>query len=166
MAKKTQKNMKNQKIEGACLVLTKRGVGTVTFVQPIPHGLVNYTAYGKTAKITADQVGTLVNEFKADKWEVTFRQEHIVKAPVEKTPEKTEAPVKTKVQKKASEEKPQTRKEAMTQKYGKDYGKRWNIIWNEEAAKVSEEVKKTGKRIPKAEWKKLMTERVKARLSA
>ena len=64
------------------------------------------------------------------------------------------------------EEKPQTRKEAMTAKYGEGYGKRWNTLWNEEAAKVAEEVKKSGKRLPKAEWKKLMTERVKARLSA
>lgn len=185
---KEEKNMKkSNNITGASVVMTKKGCGTITLNQPMIHGSIYLTVFNVTSEINGD-VAEMVKQFKAAGFEITKVTQHEAVAASPKKPitlaeqyRKNLAEIngKVKVEKKtASPKKPtsndspitKTRAEALTEKYGdldtrRAYAQKRSAIWNEEASKIAEEVKKTGKRLRKAEWKKLMTERVNARMA-
>lgn len=184
---KEEKNMKkNNNITGASVVMTKKGCGTITLNQPMIHGSIYLTVFNVTSEINGD-VAEKVKEFKAAGFEITKVTQHEAVAASPKKSinyaeeyKKNLAAVNNKVKvetKTASPKKPtsekvttKTRAEALTEKYGdldtrRAYAQKRSAIWNEEASKIAEEVKKTGKRLRKAEWKKLMNERVNARMA-
>lgn len=155
---KEEKNMKkNNNITGASVVMTKKGCGTITLNQPMIHGSIYLTVFNVTSEINGD-VAEKVKEFKAAGFEITKVTQHEAVAASPKKPTSNDSPIT------------KTRAEALTEKYGdldtrRAYAQKRSAIWNEEASKIAEEVKKTGKRLRKAEWKKLMTERVNARMA-
>lgn len=157
-----EENMKkNNNITGASVVMTKKGCGTITLNQPMIHGPIYLTVFNVTSEIKSD-VAEKVNEFKAAGFEITKVTQHEAVAASPKKPTDTEKVATDKVTK--------TREEALTEKYGdldtrRAYAQKRSTIWNEEAAKIAEEVKKTGKRLRKDAWKKLMNERVNARMA-
>lgn len=182
---KEEKNMKKNTNIGASVVMTKKGCGTITLNQPIIHGAIYLTVFNVTSEIVGD-VAEKVKEFKAAGFEITKVTQHEAVAASPKKPinyaeeyKKNLAAVNNKVKvetKTASPKKPtsekvnKTREEALTEKYGdldtrRAYAQKRSTIWNEEAAKIAEEVKKTGKRLRKEAWKKLMNERVNARMN-
>ena len=156
-----KKNINNN--TGASVVMAKKGCGTIILSQPMIHGPIYLTVFNVTNEIVGD-VAEKVKEFKAAGFEITKMTQHEAVAASPKKPTSEKA---------TTNDKPitKTRGEALTEKYGsldkrREYIQRKNQIWNEEAAKISEEVKKTGKRLRKDAWKKLMDERVTSRLKA
>lgn len=182
--KKEEKNMKKN-TNGASVVMTKKGCGTITLNQPMIHGPIYLTVFNVTSEIVGD-VSEKVKELKAAGFEISKITQHeaVAASPkksvtLEEQYRKNLAEIngKVKVEKKtASPKKPtsekvnKTREEALTEKYGdldtrRAYAQKRSTIWNEEAAKIAEEVKKTGKRLRKDAWKNLMNERVNARMA-
>lgn len=189
---KEEKNMKkNNNITGASVVMTKKGCGTITLNQPIIHGAIYLTVFNVTSEIVGD-VSEKVKEFKAAGFEITKVTQHEAVAASPKKPitlaeqyrknlaeingkvnveKKTASPKKpTDTEKVATDKVTKTREQSLTEKYGdldtrRAYAQKRSTIWNEEAAKIAEEVKKTGKRLRKDAWKKLMNERVNARMA-
>ena len=139
------------------ITLTKKGYSAIVLTQI--NGGVIYTINGIPCTITNDQGNALYKAY--------IQKGFMVKA---NDVEKTLAPKEPKVEKTAEEKKAE-RDQKLTNKYGdievrRAYVQKRNAIWAEESAKIADAVKNgTMKRLRKDEWKKLMNERVNARMA-
>lgn len=160
----TNNNMKGETMNKSIkdtltITLTKKGYSTVVLTQI--NGAVIYTVNGIPCTITNDQGNALYKAY--------IQKGFKVKA--DDAADKTLAP-KTPKTEKTAEEKKAERDQKLTTKYGdievrRAYVQKRNAIWAEESAKIAEAVKNgTMKRLRKDEWKKLMNERVNARMVA
>jgi len=157
--KKERKTMKNTKtVTPKVIRLTKIGNPSIELTQYDKGEMVDVVISGITFHMDVDSA----NELYLD------RLENGYKVAEEK---KASAPKEPKVEK-TVEDKKAEREQKLTEKYGdidvrRAYVQKRNAIWAEESAKIAEEVKSGArKRMGKDAWKKLMNERVNARLAS
>ena len=138
------------------VVTLSNGNNTVDFVQFHEGSVIYIVNKVPTTLPTAVAIAT-IKQYMKDGW-----------SKVNTTEEKLYAPKEPKT----AEEKKAEREAKLTEKYGdidtrRAYVQKRQTIWAEESAKIAEAVKNGEmKRLRKDEWKKVMNERVNARLSA
>lgn len=161
-------NTMNVNTEATVVTLTK-GNNTVDFVQ-FHEGTVMYIVNKVPTMLPTDIAVATIKMYIKDGWKKMVKNGEEPKIYAPKEP-KVYAPKIPKVEKTAEEKKAE-RDQKLTTKYGdievrRAYVQKRNAIWAEESAKIAEAVKNGEmKRLRKDEWKKLMNERVNARLSA
>lgn len=175
--KKEENTMKNTV---AKIALTNPTIGTITATQKGVGEPIILRLYNKFDK---SEIATVVATLMRMGFE--FESTDKVASPTPKESEKigvasksskktstkqTKSSKQTKSTKKVEAKKPQTREEALTARYGSIEVRRERMrlrsqIWNEESARVTEEVRASGKYLRKDVWKKKVSERVNARLA-
>lgn len=138
------------------VVTLSNGNTTVDFVQFHEGSVIYIVNKVPTTLPTVVAIAT-IKQYMKDGW-----------SKVNTTEEKLYAPKEPKT----AEEKKAEREAKLTEKYGdidtrRAYVQKRQTIWAEESAKIAEAVKNGEmKRLRKDEWKKVMNERVNARMSA
>lgn len=155
--------MAKKNINVKVIRMTKKGYPTIELFQNGSGANVDVVISGMTFSVDVASANDLYVDRLENGYKVVPQKEQKVAAPKEPKPKKVE---------KTAEEKKAEREQRLTEKYGdidirRAYVQKRNAIWAEESAKIAEAVKNGEmKRLRKDEWKKLMNERVNARLSA